>query len=107
MRARSCLSEPKTAAAAAGDTFVEHRPATVKLAVEMKRLRQKDTFGAARNEDPATASWIAGVFKFESSQIIKPPEKLQFDPVAELEHCIGFVRFERAWLLQESKNSGP
>lgn len=56
---------------------------------------------------PQTASWIAGVFKFESSQIIKPPEKLQFDPVAELEHCISFVRFEGAWPSQESKNSGP
>lgn len=33
-------------------------------------------------------------FKFESSQIIKLPQKPQFDPAAELEHCIGFVRFE-------------
>lgn len=52
MRARLCLSELKTAAAAVGDTFVEHQPATVKLAIKMKRLRQKDTFAAARNEDP-------------------------------------------------------
>lgn len=42
-----------------------------------------------------TASWIAGILKFESSQIIKLPEKLQVDPVAELERCISFVRFHR------------
>lgn len=50
----SCLSELKTAAAAAGDTFVEQRPTQI----ENKKPQKKSSIRSGSEPRPRTANWI-------------------------------------------------